>query len=440
MTGELRRRYKYDYSSRFERAEEELQNVERIDGGRKSISSPRGTPPSDANANNDNDNDNDNSKDGAFITWVVTKWAILRLTGIIYRIGFLGAYYQNRALMGSQGIHPAVDYFEPLRDKYASSWAGFLDHPSVFWWIKMTDGRLDALYLLGVGISTLVVLGEDSVIFMFLLWLLYFSIIITAAGTSFYSYGWESQLLETGFLAMFLCDVFPQFGKRHRKSPPSPVILWLFRWLCFRISMGAGLIKIRGDSCWTDKTCLHYHFETQPIPSPMSFIFHFLPKWALTHAVDLDLFVQVYTSWLVLFPTHVPGNKILSKVMRTIVRIGGYIQAGFMVNIILSGNFAFLNHVTIIPALACLDDACWPQWIHTLVYSTDVPAPVAKRQYSWRNKRLVIELLFLGMIAKLSRPVVENLLQLDGRGQAMNASFDRFRLVNTVGHIFGLFL
>ena len=28
-----------------------------------------------------------------------------------------------------------------------------------------------------------------------------------------------------------------------------------------------------------------------------------------------------------------------------------------MLNIILSGNFAFLNHVTIIPALACLDDS-----------------------------------------------------------------------------------
>jgi hypothetical protein len=411
-------------------------NVGQIhDAGQKLPSSPRGMPPSDTTPHA---NDQDNGT--VLITWVVTKWAILRLTGIIYLIGFLGAYYQNRGLMGSEGIDPAANYFEPLRAKYESSWAGFLDHPSVFWWMEMTDGRLDALYLLGVAISTLVVLGEDSVIFMFLLWLLYFSIITAADGTSFYGYGWESQLLETGFLGMFLCDVFPQFGKRYRKSPPSPIILWLFRWLSFRISMGAGLIKIRGDSCWTNKTCLHYHFETQPIPSPTSFVFHFLPKWALTHAVDFDLFVQVYTCWFVLFPTHVPGKKILSKLMLTIVRIGGYIQTGFMVNIILSGNFAFLNHLTIIPSLACLDDACWPEWIHTLAYSTDTPAPVTKRQYSWRNKRLVVDLLFFGMILNLSRPVVENLLQLNGRGQAMNASFDRFRLVNTVGHIVFSFL
>lgn len=42
---------------------------------------------------------------------------------------------------------------------------------------------------------------------MLLLWLLDFSIVTLAEGTSFYSYGWESQLLETGFLAIFLCDL-----------------------------------------------------------------------------------------------------------------------------------------------------------------------------------------------------------------------------------------
>ena len=123
-------------------------------------------------------------------------------------------------------------------------------------------------------------------LFMILLWLLQFSIMTTAGGTSFYNYGWEPQLLETGFLAICLRDFLPQLGRRIPKSPPFPTTLWLFRWLCFRISLGAGLIKLRGDSCWTEKTCLYYHFETQPIPSPMSFFFHFLSKWTLKHAVD----------------------------------------------------------------------------------------------------------------------------------------------------------
>ena len=110
---------------------------------------------------------------------------------------------------------------------------------------------------------------------------------------------------------------------------------------------GAGLIKLRGGSCWQAKTCLHYHFETQPIPSPLSFLFHFLPKPVLSRAVDLDLFVQYYTSFLVLLPG-------LWAPLRWLRRIGGFIQSAFMINIAISGNLGFLNHLTIVPALAAL--------------------------------------------------------------------------------------
>src|SRR5206468_7742987 len=63
-------------------------------------------------------------------------------------------------------------------------------------------------------------------------------------------YGWETQLLETGFLAIFLCPlVNPRpFAKR----PPPILVIWLFRWLGFRSMLGAGLIKMRGDSCWRE--------------------------------------------------------------------------------------------------------------------------------------------------------------------------------------------
>jgi hypothetical protein len=372
-------------------------------------------------------------------TWIVTKWVILRLTGLVYLIAFLGAYYQNRGLMGSNGLQPASDFMDSIQNKFASPWEGFQNHPTIFWWMDLQDDRMEAVALAGMTLSALVVLGEDSVILMGLLWLLDFSIVTIASGTSFYNYGWESQLLETGFLALFLCDVLPQFRDRarNRKSPPSPIVLWLFRWLCFRISMGAGLIKIRGDSCWTQKTCLHYHFETQPIPSPMSFFFHFLPKWALEHAVDMDLFVQVYTSWIVLVPTSLPGApRLLNKLLLTLVRIGGVIQAGFMINIIMSGNFAFLNHLTIIPALACLDDGCWPQFVHTLATGERKRRegkPYTHKTFTWWRPRLLMDLLLLAMIGNLSWPVVDNLFQWSGQRQQMNASFGRFRLVNTYG-------
>ena len=120
---------------------------------------------------------------------------------------------------------------------------------------------------------------------------------------------------------------------------------------------------------------------------------------------------------------------------------------GFMINIMLSGNFSFLNVLTIIPALACLDDACWPRWLRQWVCtSSDDDSPMdskdgsekemansnTNRPYTIPTTRIIHVLLLL-VIGSLSVPVVTNLLQWGNSRQQMNASFDRFRLVNTYG-------
>ena len=74
--------------------------------------------------------------------------------------------------------------------------------------------------------------------------------------------GWESQLLECGFIAIFLVPAL-SLRKLNLKSPPSLLTIYLYRWLIFRIMLGAGLIKIRGDKCWTDLTCMNYHYEVR---------------------------------------------------------------------------------------------------------------------------------------------------------------------------------
>ena len=363
-------------------------------------------------------------------TFHVTKFIILRLVGFVYFIAFIGAWYQNRGLMGKNGLMPAHLYMDQIRQRYDTPIEGFLSHPTLYWFMdsSLEDWHMDFTAALGAVLSALVVVGLDSWIVMLALWLLDFSIVTVASGaTQFYAYGWESQLLETGFLAIWLCDL-PSFRRNnfaalYRDTPasqPSLTVLWLFRWLCTRISIGAGLIKLRGAQCWQDKTCLYYHFETQPIPSPLSFIFHFLPKTMLRRAVDLDYFVQLYSVWMVLLP----GFHWSLAYLR---RLGGLIQAGFMVNIILSGNFAFLNHLTIIPAIAAIDDDCFPNWLQLLVH----------RKNGQREKtgivRLLVDLSLLIMIGSLSVPVVSNLLQLDGKHQVMNASFNSFKLVNSYG-------
>ncbi|CAN0371180.1 unnamed protein product, partial [Hapterophycus canaliculatus] len=41
--------------------------------------------------------------------------------------------------------------------------------------------------------------------------------------------------------------------------------------------LGAGLIKLRGDACWRDLTCMDFHYQTQPNPNPLSRFLHHLP-------------------------------------------------------------------------------------------------------------------------------------------------------------------
>ncbi len=93
-------------------------------------------------------------------------------------------------------------------------------------------------------------LGYANAIVMLLLWILYSSIV--NVGQLWYSYGWEMQLLETGFLAIFLCPLLD--GRPFPRRAPPVAIIWLYRWLIFRIMLGAGLIKLRGDECWRDLT------------------------------------------------------------------------------------------------------------------------------------------------------------------------------------------
>lgn len=388
-------------------------------------------------------------------TWYTTQAVLLQSLGFIYFVAFLSAYYQNEGLMGEHGLMPAKEYWDAIRQKHSSSsaltwWQQFQQYPCIFWWTELNDWSMRSLTLVGLTMSALVTLNRQFHVMLqfFLLWLLYFSIVTVSGHTSFYSYGWESQLLETGFLAIFLCPnamelqwvaTTPSTPPR----PPFPLILWLFRWLSFRISIGAGLIKIRGDSCWTQKTCLFYHFETQPIPSPTSFFFHFLPSPILKHAVDLDLFVQVYTSWMVLLPTYIPKCPKLSQGCLQIVRWGGWIQVAFMVNIILSGNLGFLPHLTIVPALACYDDACWPNWLAPYAHHPPIPNFEEEEErrnnrhsmalLTWVKPRLLVNYAYALLVLYLSQPVVINLLQLGGGRQQMNASFDPFRLVNTYG-------
>jgi len=236
--------------------------------------------------------------------------------------------------------------------------------------------------------------------------------------------GWESQLLETGFLAIFLCPVF-----KLRQVPiytPTPlIVVWGYRWLIFRIMIGAGLIKIRGDQCWRDLTCMNYHYETQPVPNPMSYFMHQSPEIFHKFETLTNHFIELV----------VPFFILLTRPFRIWC---GILQILFQVTLIISGNLSFLNWLTILPSLMCFDDkslaflfsssSAKKEVIH-IQQLHRIGAPGSKPTWGLCVRR-VFELMLAAMIAYLSIPVVQNLLS---SRQAMNTSFDSFRIVNTYG-------
>jgi hypothetical protein len=205
----------------------------------------------------------------------LTRIVFLRYLAFIYLVAFFIAFQQNESLIGEKGLTPAVTFMDRYKEHFPSSKEGFLSHPTIFWFISPTAKNLQYVALTGALISFfIVVMGSANSVMMFILWMSYFSIV--NVGQTWYSFGWESLLLEIGFLSIFLVPYFHL--QRFPKLTPTPgVVIWGNRWLLFRLMLGAGLIKIRGDECWRNLTCMNYHYQTQPVPNPFSVYFHSSP-------------------------------------------------------------------------------------------------------------------------------------------------------------------
>jgi len=342
-------------------------------------------------------------------SWWLTRFVMLRLLGAVYAAAFLSAATQLVPLIGSRGLLPVGPFLDQVREQLGSPLHAVALVPSLFW-IDHSDVALRALAWTGFALSCTVAVGYANALVLAALWLLYSSIV--HVGQEWYGYGWEIQLIETGFLAIFLCPLLD--GRPFPRRAPPAVVLWLFRWLIFRIMLGAGLIKLRGDSAWRDLTALYYHFETQPIPNPLSRWFHFLPRPLLRAGVAFNHAAELVAPWLVLGP-------------RVTRRIGGAVIVLFQGMLLLSGNLSFLNWLTIVPALACFDDAIWSRLLPGALVErarraarTARPSP-AMRRTAWT--------LAAG-VGVLSVGPVLNMLSSQ---QIMNTSFDPLALVNTYG-------
>jgi hypothetical protein len=315
----------------------------------------------------------------------------------IYLVAFISALNQFRPLLGERGLQPV-----PVFSKRVSFW----QTPSIFH-IGYSDRILVVVAWTGIVLSIVALLGLSelsawaSVPVWLTLWVLYLSIV--NVGQTFYGFGWESMLVEAGFFTAFL-------GPAHLE--PSPIPILILRWMLFRVELGAGLIKIRHDKCWRDLTCLYYHHQTQPLPNPLSSYFHRLPKPVHRAGVLFSHFVQLVAPFGLFFPQPVSS-------------LAGVFIVVHQLTLVVSGNYAWLNWLTIVLGVSALSDgvllAPLPEAWRADVVPELIGRPVAHDIALW---------LLAGVTLVLS---VKPTLNFFSKHQRMNFSYNPLHLVGAYG-------
>src|ERR1039458_34846 len=326
-------------------------------------------------------------------TFCLTRLVYQRCLALILLLAFLNAAFEFKPLLGEHGLLPVPLFTKAVR--VSSS-------PSLFF-LAPNDTAFTLAAWLGVLLAGLALTGIAdryttwfSMLVWAMLWVLYISFV--NAGQIFYAFGWESILLEAAFYAIFLGS---------RRAAPQTIVIWLLRWLLFRLMFGAGLIKMRGDPCWRDLTCLNYHYETQPMPGPLSCFFHWAPAWFHKSGVLFNHFSELV----------VPFGYFLPQ---PIAAIAGAITIAFQSLIFAGGNLSWLNALTMVLAVSTFDDRFLARFLPMRAPATGRPA-------------LAHRLATIGvgiLVAILSIQPIRNMLS---PAQVMNTVYNRFHLVGTYG-------
>ena len=327
----------------------------------------------------------------------LARVALEKSMALLFFIGFLNAVNQFRPLLGEHGLLPVPLFVKQVQLR---------ESPSLFFFFP-TDKAFSVCAWIGIALSCVLLSGvtDGSTWALFsswaVLWVLYLSFV--NVGQTFYGFGWESILLEAGVYAAFVGG---------SNTTVQPIVMWMFRWLLFRVMFGAGLIKLRGDSCWRDLTCLDYHYETQPIPNPLSWYLHHAPKWSRKGGVLFNHFAELI----------VPFGYFLPQ---PVASIAGAVTIVFQLLIFASGNLSWLNVLTLSLAFSCFDD-------HTLgrIFGVQLPPTHAPDL----GFRILTAAIFLLVLALSIKPV-RNLLS---ERQVMNTVYNRFHFVGTYGAFGGI--
>ncbi len=146
-------------------------------------------------------------------------------------------------------------------------------------------------------------------------------------------YQWDFLLLECGFLAIFMTASLPR--------------VWLGQWLLFRLMFESGCVKLLShDPTWANLTALSYHYQTQPIPTPLAWYAAQAPLWFQKFCTAQVFVIELGAPFLILGPRRLKQIAALAFV---------FLQTLIM----LTGNYTCFNLLAISLCLFLLDDRFW---------------------------------------------------------------------------------
>jgi predicted DCC family thiol-disulfide oxidoreductase YuxK len=257
----------------------------------------------------------------------LASFLFMRLFGLIYLSAFASFGVQALGLIGSHGILPVAELVNVIGGQAGAE--RFYVMPMLFW-ISSSDLAIQAVCWGGVGFSLLLVFNVLPRLCLFLLYVLYLSLLY--GGQTFMSYQWDTFLLEAGFLALLMS--FAQVPG-----------IWLLRWLLFRFMFMSGVVKLlSADPNWWNLSALSYHFLTQPLPTPLAWYATHLPLPVLRFATGGLFVVELMLPFLIFCPRR----------LRFLAACGILL---LQTCILITGNYNWFNLQTMLLCLLLFDDA-----------------------------------------------------------------------------------
>ena len=312
--------------------------------------------------------------------FTVARWVFSRALAVVFFCAFASLLPQVRGLIGAHGIAPAGQFLDRAWNQLG---AGALWEVPTLGWFGAGDGVLTALGVAGVLISLLMAAGVAPGACSLALWALYLS--LCSVSRPFLDFQWDGLLTETALLAAVALPwrLRPQW----EESGPLPRFgRWLLWWLLFRLMLESGLVKLAsGDPEWRGLTALDFHFATQPLPLWPAWFAHQAPRWMLRGATLIMFAFELVVPWLILAP-------------RRWRHAGAWALIALQVAILLTGNYAFFNLLTIALCALLFDDVAWPRrWRERVVPGVRWPEPP-------RPRLALAGAVAAGVVALLSLP------------------------------------